>query len=239
MKLILSRLISSSLLLACSASSRPDADPGNEESDVCREALTPRKSGNAPCSEDRCDYLASRPDRQVSFRMTLQRTSGTGRELSEKRRENYRACVGRYLEQRGLKVVSLNEGPSEDVIVAGKYSDFEPARRLDVITWVEPGCVGGCVHCRALAPGEECDADPFCQSVFARPAELEGACVRLGSVTAVACIDDGEPCGERAAQAVSEAGQCWFFESADCPTIVSRGWEFRECVPWDAKSCSP
>jgi hypothetical protein len=82
-----------------------------------------------------------------------------------------------------------------------------------------------------------CDEDPFCRSLSGQLAQVEDGCVRLGKLMALICLDDDEPCEERASQAVDPSGECRYFENNDCPGITRRAWRFQECVPWSAPAC--
>lgn len=210
-----------------------DEAPGGS----CEAALQQRRTANsAPCYEDRCEYLRTRPELEVSFRLSL-RTPGDDTGLSSERVVHERQCVASLLRDSGLDVLSDDEFPN-DVIAAGKWKEVQAALRLDIVVSVEPGCVGGCAHCRSLGPGNSCDEDPFCQTVFGQSASVVDDCVRFGELQPVVCLDDNEPCEERSSLALDPSGTCWYFDAADCPTLAQRGWQPDECVPWTAMQCS-
>lgn len=199
----------------------------------CDDALKRRTSGSAPCYEDRCEYLTRRAELQVSFRFTLETADGSAG--SSERESDERSCVIGFLRDSGLDVVSQDEFPN-DIVAVGSFRDVRPALRLAIVASVEPGCVGGCKHCRTLNPGAACSEDPFCRTVSGQRATLGDACVQFGNREPAACLDDGEGCREKVSQAIDPDGSCWYFAS-ECPGIENQGWKLDECVTSELPAC--
>jgi hypothetical protein len=219
------------LLVGCATAPRSKSDAG-----ICGSKLARRTTGQASCYEHRCAYLESHPELVVSFRLSLHKGVDADTNVPDTVQVENQGCVASFLTQQGARVVA-GDNPFHDVVAVGHLKDVREAFSLAIVDSVEPGCVESCSHCDARSPGSDCDSDPFCHSVNAQQAELEGSCVRLGELRPVACINQDDPCEERNAQAKDRAGSCWHFWQADCPALTRTGWLFTECVPWTAPTC--